>query len=73
MRGGAAALAGALRRAAEAAGADIRTGTAVREILAGRLGEPMEIGAAVSFLASAGAGFVTGQTLCVDGGRSDRM
>lgn len=34
----------------------------------GRLGEPEDIGAAVAFLASADAGWITGQTLVIDGG-----
>jgi 3-oxoacyl-[acyl-carrier protein] reductase len=33
-----------------------------------RVGSPDEIAAAVAFLASAEAGYITGQTLCVDGG-----
>jgi 3-oxoacyl-[acyl-carrier protein] reductase len=37
---------------------------------AGRMGTPDDIAHAVSFLASAGAGFVTGQRIVVDGGRS---
>jgi 3-oxoacyl-[acyl-carrier protein] reductase len=34
----------------------------------GRLAEPAEISAAVAFLAGDGAGFITGQTLAVNGG-----
>lgn len=34
----------------------------------GRLADPAEISAAVAFLAGAGAGFITGQTLAVNGG-----
>lgn len=37
---------------------------------AGRMGVPEDIAHAVSFLASPGAGFVTGQRIVVDGGRS---
>jgi 3-oxoacyl-[acyl-carrier protein] reductase len=37
---------------------------------AGRMGTPEDIAHAVSFLASAGAGFITGQRIIVDGGRS---
>ncbi len=33
-----------------------------------RMGEPVEVAAAVAFLASEGAGFITGQTLSVSGG-----
>lgn len=38
----------------------------------GRLGEPEDVGAAVAFLASADAGWITGQTLVLDGGGSLR-
>lgn len=34
----------------------------------GRLGKPEDIAGAVSFLASEGAGFITGQVICADGG-----
>jgi 3-oxoacyl-[acyl-carrier protein] reductase len=37
---------------------------------AGRMGTPADIAPSVSFLASDGAGFVTGQRIVVDGGRS---
>ena len=36
----------------------------------GRMGTPGDIAHAVSFLASEGAGFITGQRIVVDGGRS---
>lgn len=38
------------------------------QIPAGRFGEPEEIAEVVAFLAGAGAAYVTGQTLAVDGG-----
>jgi 2-hydroxycyclohexanecarboxyl-CoA dehydrogenase len=39
-----------------------------RGVPLGRLGEPADVGAAVAFLASDAAGFITGQTLSVSGG-----
>jgi 3-oxoacyl-[acyl-carrier protein] reductase len=41
---------------------------AARDIPMGRLGEPAEFAPIVAFLASAQAGYITGQTICVDGG-----
>lgn len=35
-----------------------------------RVGKPQEVAAAIEFLLSEDAGFITGQTLCVDGGGS---
>ncbi|HNR52488.1 MAG TPA: SDR family oxidoreductase, partial [Deltaproteobacteria bacterium] len=40
----------------------------VRAIPLGRIAEPIEVVHPVLFLASEGAGFITGQTLVVDGG-----
>jgi 3-oxoacyl-[acyl-carrier protein] reductase len=40
----------------------------VRQIPVGRLGKPEELAAAVAFLASQQAAFITGATLQVDGG-----
>jgi 3-oxoacyl-[acyl-carrier protein] reductase len=37
-------------------------------IPAGRFGEPAEFGAACAFLCAAGSGFITGQSLLIDGG-----
>lgn len=39
----------------------------------GRIGRAEDVGAAVAFLASAGASYITGQNLVVDGGISDHM
>jgi NAD(P)-dependent dehydrogenase (short-subunit alcohol dehydrogenase family) len=38
----------------------------------GRLGEPEDVGAAVAFLASADASWITGQTIVLDGGAALR-
>ncbi len=48
---------------------DIRTAY-LASVPAGRMGTPGDIAHAVSFLASEGAGFITGQRIVVDGGRS---
>jgi 3-oxoacyl-[acyl-carrier protein] reductase len=42
----------------------------VTSVPVGRMGTPDDIAHVVSFLASDGAGFVTGQRILVDGGRS---
>ena len=42
----------------------------IQEIHTRRLGTPEDIAAAVLFLAGRGAGWISGQTLSVDGGRS---
>ncbi len=44
------------------------TGAAVDQISVGRLGRPEEVAAAVAFLASEDAAYITGQTIVVDGG-----
>jgi 3-oxoacyl-[acyl-carrier protein] reductase len=40
-----------------------------RDVPAGRLGTPAEFGAACAFLCSAQAGYITGQSLLIDGGK----
>ncbi len=44
--------------------------TVLASIPLGRVGRPEEIAAAIAFLLSDGAAFITGQTLCIDGGAS---
>lgn len=45
-----------------------RKNTLLDAIALGRLGEPKEVAAAVSFLASTGASYITGETIHVNGG-----
>lgn len=45
-----------------------RAAAMLASIPLGRLGEPQEIAAAIAFMLSDAASFVTGQILCVDGG-----
>jgi 3-oxoacyl-[acyl-carrier protein] reductase len=61
---------GVMGFAAKAQGVDIETATARgrERIPAKRFGEPAEFGAACAFLCSAQAGYITGQSLLIDGG-----
>ena len=47
---------------------DAQRGALLEQIPLGRLGEPGEVAAAVAFLVSAGASYITGSTLHVNGG-----
>ena len=38
-----------------------------------RPGQVLDLAGVVSFLCSEDSSFVTGETICVDGGRTDRM
>lgn len=49
-------------------GMDVAQDAAREQVPAGRLGTPEEVAAAAVFLCSAAAGYVTGQSLLVDGG-----
>jgi 3-oxoacyl-[acyl-carrier protein] reductase len=42
---------------------------AIQHIPLGRFGQPADVAAAVAFLASPGAGYITGTTIDVNGGR----
>jgi NAD(P)-dependent dehydrogenase (short-subunit alcohol dehydrogenase family) len=44
-------------------------GTVAADLPLGRIGEPRDIGAAVAFLVSDGASWITGETLVIDGGQ----
>lgn len=57
-----------LLRQAVAQGGDRLLGAMTGATLAGRLGTPEEVAAAVAFLASSEAGFITGEVLGVSGG-----
>lgn len=63
-------LRGNARAAAEAAGKDVDTLLAERaqSSPAGRVGDPVEFGAACVFLCSTKSGFIVGQNLLLDGG-----
>ena len=62
---------GPARTRAKAAGVgeDEMLAPVIATIPAGRLGRPSEFGALCAFIASAHAGFITGQNLVIDGGR----
>ncbi len=47
---------------------DVVMAEVAKQIPAGRVGKPEDVAAAVLFLASSAAGYITGQTLVVDGG-----
>jgi 2-hydroxycyclohexanecarboxyl-CoA dehydrogenase len=55
-------------RSAVAQGGEALLKAMTQATLSGRLGTPDEVAAAVAFLASEGAGFITGETLGVSGG-----
>jgi 3-oxoacyl-[acyl-carrier protein] reductase len=63
-------LRGMQRAGAERSGVSVEQAAAATRsrIPAGRFGEPAEFGAACAFLCSAQAGYITGQSLLLDGG-----
>jgi 3-oxoacyl-[acyl-carrier protein] reductase len=63
-------LRSSLETAAARSGTDVASLRAAKEaaIPAKRFGDPAEFGAACAFLCSAAAGFITGQSLLIDGG-----
>lgn len=52
---------------------DVLRARRARSTVVGRLAAPEEVGRAIAYLASPGAGYITGQVLVVDGGRVDKM
>jgi 3-oxoacyl-[acyl-carrier protein] reductase len=59
------------RAATSGASAEQADAADLAVVPAGRAGEPDEVGAAIAFLASRAAGYVTGTVLTVDGGRTE--
>ena len=59
------------QRAAQTSGRDFDTvrSAAIRNVPAGRLGQPDEFGAVCAFLCSEHAGYITGQNFLLDGGQ----
>ena len=51
----------------------LRTAPRQHRVHRGRIGRAEDIGTAVAFLTGAGASYITGQSLVVDGGISDHM
>ncbi len=52
------------------ASADEVSAEMISEIPMGRFGEAAEIASLAAFLATPAAGYITGQSICVDGGRT---
>nr|WP_321169914.1 SDR family oxidoreductase [Salinigranum rubrum] len=52
----------------ESAPREVRAGEVIKHVPLGRAGEPADVAGAYLFLASDDAGYVTGDTLWVDGG-----